>query len=151
MSEPKAITDILELLPHKYPFLLVDKIIDYEPFEHLKALKNVTINEPFFQGHFPGNPIMPGVLILEALAQAGCLLFGQSVEAPEGKSFIYYFGGIDKARFKHVVTPGDQLQLKIKVLKRKRNVWKMLGEAFVGGELACSAELTCAVKEVSGD
>lgn len=148
MKEPIEISKILELLPHRYPFLLVDRVVDYQALEFLKATKNVSFNEPFFQGHFPGRPIMPGVLILEALAQASGLLCSQSMVPREGMKFLYYFAGIDNARFKYVVTPGDKLDLTVSVIKHKRSIWKMKGEAYVGEELACSAELMSAVKEV---
>lgn len=151
MSEIIDITDIFELLPHRYPFLLIDRVTEYEPFSHLNAIKNVTINEPFFQGHFPKRPIMPGVLILEALAQACGVLSSKSLVASEGMEFMYYFAGIDNARFKYVVTPGDTLELKVKLIKHKRDIWKMHGEAYVGDELACSADLMSAVKEVKRD
>ena len=151
MSNSKKIDSILELLPHRYPFLLVDKIEDYEPMEYLHAVKNVTINEPFFEGHFPGNPVMPGVLMLEALAQAAGALYGLSHTPAEGKRFLYYFAGIDNTRFKHVVKPGDVLDLKVEVLKRKRDFWKVGAKALVGEELACSAELLLASKETDGD
>lgn len=148
MSEPINISEIFKLLPHRYPFLLIDRVDDFEPFQYLNGVKNVTINEPFFQGHFPGRPIMPGVLILEALAQASGILCSQSLVPAEGKEFLFYFAGIDNARFKYVVTPGDKLDLKVQVLKHKRDIWKMHAEAYVGDELACSADLMSAVKEV---
>jgi 3-hydroxyacyl-[acyl-carrier-protein] dehydratase len=148
MSEPLNITKILELLPHRYPFILVDRVTEYQEFEYLIAIKNVTINEPFFVGHFPGNPIMPGVLMLEALAQACGILFSLSRSPSEGHKFLYYFAGIDNAKFKHVVTPGDQLRLVVKVENRKREFWRMHGEVFVDDKLACSADLMSAAKEV---
>lgn len=151
MSEIIDTTEILDLLPHRYPFLLIDKVTDYKPFNYLHAIKNVTINEPFFQGHFPKRPIMPGVLILESLAQACGVLSGKSLVASEGMEFMYYFAGIDNARFKYMVTPGDTLELKVTVTKHRRDIWKMHGEAFVGDELACSADLMSAVKEVKRD
>lgn len=139
---------ILNLLPHRYPFLLVDKVLDYEPFEYIHAIKNVSINEPFFQGHFPGKPVMPGVLMLEALAQAGALLYSQSCQPEPGNEFLYFFAGIDNVRFKHIVQPGDQLEIKIKLLVKKKVFWRMEGTVEVGDKLACSAEILCAVKEV---
>lgn len=151
MSEQIEIENILKLLPHRYPFLLIDRVMDYEPFGHLNAIKNVTINEPFFEGHFPKHPIMPGVLILEALAQACGVLCSKSLVAKEGMEFMYYFAGIDNARFKYMVTPGDTLDLKVKLIKHRRDIWKMHGEAYVGDELACSADLMSAVKEVKRD
>ena len=151
MTVDVNIQRILELLPHRYPFLLVDKVLEYKPFEYLTAIKNVTINEPFFPGHFPGNPIMPGVLMLEALAQAGGILSNLSRKAAEGHHFLYYFAGIQNARFKHVVVPGDQLRLEVKLLSTKRSFWRIASEAYVGDKLACSAELTSAAKEVKSD
>lgn len=151
MNSEIEIRDILKLIPHRYPFLLIDKVTAFEPFKFLHAVKNVTMNEPFFQGHFPGRPIMPGVLILEAMAQAGGVLSSKSLVPRDGMEFLYYFAGIDNARFKHVVTPGDTLVLQLTVIKHKREIWKMHGEAFVNGELACSADLMSAAKEVQRD
>lgn len=148
MSEPIDITKILSLLPHRYPFLLVDRVLDYAPKDYLKAVKNVTMNEPFFNGHFPGNPIMPGVLILEALAQASAILSNLSIQPPEGYEYLHFFAGIDNARFKQIVTPGDQLRLEVKLIGHKRDFWRMHGEAFVGEKLACSADLLSAAKEI---
>lgn len=151
MSESVDINQLFHLLPHRYPFILVDKVLDYKPFDYLVAIKNVTINEPYFTGHFPGNPIMPGVLMLEALAQASAVLSNLSRKASEGHAFLYFFAGIDKARFKHIVTPGDQLRLEVKLMGQKRDFWRMQGEAYVGDKLACSAELMSAAKEVKSD
>lgn len=148
MTESIDITRILDLLPHRYPFVLVDRVLDYEPYGFLTAIKNVTINEPFFTGHFPGNPIMPGVLMLEALAQASAILSNLSRTPPEGYEFLYYFAGIDNAKFKHVVTPGDQLRLEVKLAGQKRDFWRMSGEVYVGDKLACSADLMSAAKEI---
>lgn len=148
MSNVIEIDEILHLLPHRYPLLLIDRVVDYEPFSFLKAIKSVSINEPFFQGHFPGRPIMPGVLILEALAQACGVLSNKSCEPSEGKENLFFFAGIDNARFKQVVTPGDQLELHVSFTKQRRDIWLMHGEAFVDGKLACSADLLSAVKEV---
>lgn len=140
MKKSLDINEIKSYLPHRYPFLLVDRVEDYETGKTLRAIKNVTVNEIFFNGHFPERPVMPGVLMLEALAQAGGLLTGLSTErlAP-GELFL--FAGIDNARFKRVVEPGDQLVLNIEVLKFRRNFVKVYAEASVQGELACSAEL----------
>lgn len=143
-----GISEILDLLPHRYPFLLIDKVLDFEPFEYIKAAKNVTINEPFFQGHFPGMPIMPGVLMLEALAQAGGILFSKSRIPEPGHEFVYFFAGIDKVKFKQIVVPGDQLNIDIKLLVVKQKFWRMHGTVHVGDKLACSAEILSAVKEV---
>ncbi len=138
------IQQIMKQLPHRYPFLLVDRVIDCVPGESLTALKNVTVNEPFFQGHFPIKPVMPGVLIIEALAQAtGLLAFATQGETPD-KDAIYYFVGIDKARFKKPVEPGDQLILKVKLLRKVKILWKFEAEAQVDGKMVAKAEIMCA-------
>lgn len=153
MSEPIDIIQIFKMLPHRYPIILVDRVLDYKKMEYLTAIKNVTINEHFFTGHFPGNPIMPGVLMLEALAQACGILSSLSMPAEEGHEVLHFFAGIDNARFKQVVTPGDQLRLEVTFISRKRDFWRMHGEAFVGEHLACSADLLSArklqVKEIT--
>jgi 3-hydroxyacyl-[acyl-carrier-protein] dehydratase len=147
-SNTLDIHEVLTYLPHRYPFLLIDRVLDYTPGESLVAMKNVTINEEFFQGHFPHRPVMPGVLILEALAQAtGILAFITNGTKPDDKS-LYYFVGIDKARFKRPVEPGDQLMLEVSVKKNKRELWVFTAEAKVDGKLAASAELMCAEKEI---
>ncbi|MFA5959918.1 MAG: 3-hydroxyacyl-ACP dehydratase FabZ [Tatlockia sp.] len=151
MSESIDIIRILDLLPHRYPFILVDRVLDYKVFEYLVATKNVTVNEPFFNGHFPGNPIMPGVLMLEALAQASAILSNLSRTAKEGYEFLYFFAGIDNAKFKQVVIPGDQLRLEVKLIGQKRDFWRLHAEAFVGDKLACSADLMSAAKEIKSD
>ncbi|OGV34012.1 MAG: 3-hydroxyacyl-[acyl-carrier-protein] dehydratase FabZ [Legionellales bacterium RIFCSPHIGHO2_12_FULL_35_11] len=148
MSNQIDIDKIFELLPHRYPFVLVDRVIDYKEFDFLTAIKNVTVNEPFFQGHFPGNPIMPGVLMLESLAQASAILSNLSREPKPGHEFLYFFAGIDNAKFKHIVTPGDQLRLEVKLAGQKRDFWRMHGEVFVGDKLACSADLMSAAKQI---
>ncbi|MCL5272574.1 MAG: 3-hydroxyacyl-ACP dehydratase FabZ [Gammaproteobacteria bacterium] len=148
MSEYIDINQILNLLPHRYPFILVDRVLDYKTLDYLTAIKNVTINENFFTGHFPGNPIMPGVLMLEALAQASAILSNLSRKPKEGHEFLHYFAGIDNARFKQIVTPGDQLRLEVKLIGQKRDFWRMHGEAYVGDKLACSADLLSAAKEI---
>jgi 3-hydroxyacyl-[acyl-carrier-protein] dehydratase len=135
-----GIKAILTEIPHRFPFLLVDRVVSCTPGERLTAIKNVTINEPFFPGHFPGEPVMPGVLILEALAQAG-LLLGMRSAGPQKEGTIVYFAGIDKARFKRQVVPGDQLRLEVELVSAKRRLWRFRGEARVEGDLACSAEL----------
>ena len=145
------INKILNLLPHRYPFILVDRVLDYKEFDYLVAIKNVTINEPFFSGHFPGNPIMPGVLMLEALAQASAILSNLSRTAKDGYEFLYFFAGIDNAKFKQVVTPGDQLRLEVKLIGQKRDFWRLHCEAFVGDKIACSADLMSAAKEIKSD
>ncbi|MDP2716101.1 3-hydroxyacyl-ACP dehydratase FabZ [Rheinheimera sp.] len=137
----------MALLPHRYPFLLIDRVLDFTPGESLTALKNVTINEPIFTGHFPGMPIFPGVLILEALAQAtGILGFKTVTERSENE--LYLFAAIDDARFKKPVVPGDTMILEVKFLKERRNMWKFYGEAKVEGQIVCSAELMCARREL---
>jgi 3-hydroxyacyl-[acyl-carrier-protein] dehydratase len=151
MTEAIDINKILDLLPHRYPFLLVDKVLDYKKLDYLIALKNVTINESFFTGHFPGNPIMPGVLMLESLAQASAILSNLSRSPAEGNEFFYFFAGIDNAKFKQVVVPGDQLRLEVKLIGQKRDFWRMHGEVYVGDKLACSADLMSAAKEVKSD
>lgn len=148
MSEPVDIKQIFSILPHRYPMILIDRVLDFKPFDCLTAIKNVTINENFFSGHFPENPIMPGVLMLEALAQASGLLAGLSQSPEEIDGILHFFAGIDNAKFKHVVTPGDQLRLEVKILARKREFWRVHGEAYVGDKLACSADLLSAAKEI---
>ncbi|MFZ5427358.1 MAG: 3-hydroxyacyl-ACP dehydratase FabZ [Thermodesulfobacteriota bacterium] len=144
---PLSVTGILKLLPHRYPFLLVDKVLEFEKETSLKALKNVTFNEPFFQGHFPDKPVMPGVLQLEAMAQAGGLLLGLSREGLGDKLFM--FTGINNAKFRRPVFPGDQLILSVSDVKQKLSLWRMKGTATVDGQLACEAELTAAVVDKS--
>lgn len=139
-----AISEIFALLPHRYPFLLVDRVLEYTPGESITAIKNVTINEPFFQGHFPGVPVMPGMLILEALAQAGGILVSKSLEGPLGDR-IFMFTGVEKAKFRRPVAPGDQLILRCFDLKRRMTLCKMRAQAFVGETLAAEAELSAAV------
>jgi beta-hydroxyacyl-ACP dehydratase FabZ len=133
------IRDIQKLLPHRYPFLLVDRILEVEPNQRIVAIKNITINEPFFQGHFPGQPIMPGVLTIEGMAQAAGLLAFNSGVAP-GKSV--YFLSIEKAKFRKPVVPGDQLRFEIKLLQQRMNIWKFSGHAYVGDKVASEAEFT---------
>ena len=137
------IEEILELLPHRYPFLLVDRVLDFEEGRFLRAVKNVSVNEPFFQGHFPGKPIFPGVLILEAMAQATGILAFKSVGKLEPGE-LYYFAGIDEARFKRPVLPGDQMELNVQVIKERRGITAFTGIATVNGEVACEAKLMCA-------
>ncbi|MCZ6917176.1 MAG: 3-hydroxyacyl-ACP dehydratase FabZ [Gemmatimonadetes bacterium] len=133
------ITKILEVLPHRYPMLLVDRIIETEPGKRIVALKNVTINEPFFQGHFPGHPIMPGVLIVEAMAQAGGVLMMDSVKDAENK--VVYFMTIDKVKFRKPVVPGDQLRLELEILDLRATRCRMRGEAFVEDKKVAEAEM----------
>ena len=139
---------ILKQLPHRYPFLLVDKVIELERNTRIKAIKNVTFNEPYFMGHFPGRPVMPGVLILEALAQAaGLLAFDAMGKVPDEKN-IYYFVGIDGARFKRPVEPGDQLILSITIDRVRGGIWKFNGIESEGDEVACEAQLMCTMRNV---
>lgn len=137
------IEEILSLLPHRYPFLLVDRVIDYDKGKFLRAIKNVSVNEPFFQGHFPGKPVFPGVLILEAMAQATGILAFKSVGQLEPGE-LYYFAAIDNARFKRPVFPGDQMILEVEFIKERRGVARFRGVAKVDGEIACEAEMMCA-------
>lgn len=134
------INEILNYLPHRPPFLLIDRVIDIQPYQSLTAIKNVTINEPFFGGHFPEKPIMPGVLILEALAQTATVFAFYSLKE-ETKDAIYLFAGIDKARFKRPVEPGDQLHLQVELNRARHDVWKVHATATVDDEVVCSADL----------
>ncbi|BFO55069.1 MULTISPECIES: 3-hydroxyacyl-ACP dehydratase FabZ [Comamonadaceae] len=143
------IHQILKLLPHRYPFLLVDRVVELERGQRIQAIKNVTINEPFFTGHFPSRPVMPGVLMLEALAQAaGLLSFDMMGEAP-GDDKVFYFVGIDGARFKRPVEPGDQLILDVKLDRIKGGIYKFAGVARVGDSTACEAEIMCTMRTVA--
>lgn len=146
------IKSILSILPHRFPFLLIDKVLELIPGEFITAIKNVTMNEPFFTGHFPENPVMPGVMILEALGQAsGLLAFKSLIDQYDyqSKQKIILFAGIDEARFKRIVLPGDQLVLKSKLLKVKNDIWKCEAQALVDDHVVCSAILLGAIKEVS--
>jgi beta-hydroxyacyl-ACP dehydratase FabZ len=134
-----SITEIMKVLPHRYPMLLVDRILEFEEGKRIVGLKNVTANEQFFQGHFPGAPVMPGVLIIEAIAQCGAVLFLRDIEDRDRKLFL--FGGVDKARFRRTVVPGDQLILECEVLQRRAGTVKLKGRARVGDALAAEAEL----------
>ena len=148
MSEMN-IHEVLKYLPHRYPFLLVDRVDEIELGERLNAVKNVTLNEPFFPGHFPAHPVFPGVLIIEALAQAtGLLAFRTMGVMPEDNK-LYLFVGVDNARFKRKVQPGDRLDLSVELVRSSRGLWKFYCEASVDGEVACVAELMGAVREVS--
>ena len=143
------IHQILKKLPHRYPFLLVDRVLELDKGKTIKALKNVTMNEPFFEGHFPHRPVMPGVLMLEALAQAAALLSFDALGVEPNDTMIYYFAGIDGARFKRPVEPGDQLILEAELIRMKAGIFKFKTRATVAGELAVEAELTCAVRTIA--
>lgn len=137
------IQEILDFLPHRYPFLLVDRVVEYERAKRLVAIKNVTINEPFFQGHFPGYPIMPGVLVVEAMAQAGGMIM--LAELADRHSKLVVFTGIERAKFRRPITPGDQLRIEVDVLSFRTRAGRIQGRAMVDGKLACEAVLTCQV------
>ena len=141
------IQEILKFLPHRYPFVLIDRIESYELGKSLLAIKNVTINEPFFEGHFPTKPVMPGVLILEALAQASVVLSHLTDNEEANGALLHYLAGVDSARFKRQVIPGDQLRLAVIVIKSRRELWKIHGEAHVGEQLVCTADLMCMKKK----
>ncbi|MBS1269967.1 MAG: 3-hydroxyacyl-[acyl-carrier-protein] dehydratase FabZ [Gammaproteobacteria bacterium] len=143
------IHEIKNYLPHRYPFLLIDRVTRVEQGELLKAYKNVTFNEPFFQGHFPHRPIMPGVLIVEAMAQACAILASYDLGEGATDKRVYYFTGIDSARFKTPVEPGDRLDFDVTILRRIKNMWKCGGEAKVGDRLCCSAQLMFTYKDMS--
>jgi 3-hydroxyacyl-[acyl-carrier-protein] dehydratase len=143
------IHEILECLPHRYPFLLVDRVLSLDPGKEIVALKNVTINEPFFPGHYPHHPVMPGVLIIEAMAQVAALLVFKSGEVKQDGNSVYYFAGIDGARFKRPVTAGDQLIFKVSLTRSMRGIFKFSAIAEVDGQLAAEAELMCAMKTVA--
>ena len=143
------IHQILKQLPHRYPFLLVDRVLELDKGKRIKALKNVTINEPFFTGHFPHRPVMPGVLMLEAMAQAAALLaFDMQGVTPDDKT-VYYFAGIDGARFKRPVEPGDQLIMEVTLDRLKAGVFKFKGTTHVDGKMACEAELMCTMRTIA--
>jgi len=137
------IQEILGLLPHRYPFLLIDKVVEFERGKRLVAIKNVTMNEPFFQGHFPNYPIMPGVLVVEAMAQAGAIIMMN--EIPDREKKLAVFTGIEKAKFRRPVVPGDQLRIEVNVLAFKSRLGRMEANALVDGKLACQATLTCSI------
>lgn len=142
------IHEILEYLPHRYPFLLIDRVVAIEPGKSIHAYKNVTINEPFFVGHFPHHPVMPGVLIMEALAQAAGILSFKTEDKKPTQNDVFYFAGIDEARFKRPIMPGDQLHLHVEIERRMRGVWKFKGEARVDEQLAAEARLMCAKRDL---
>ncbi len=142
------ITQIMKFLPHRYPFLLVDRVLELAPNERVVAIKNVTMNEPHFPGHFPHHPVMPGVLMIEALAQTAGLLAFKSSGKETTENSVIYFVGIDGARFKRPVAPGDQLRMEASILRHTRGIWKFAAKATVDGQLACEAELMCTLKEL---
>ncbi|MBW8077992.1 MAG: 3-hydroxyacyl-ACP dehydratase FabZ [Gallionella sp.] len=148
MSVQMNIHEILETLPHRYPFLLVDRVLSMDPGKEIVALKNVTINEPFFPGHYPHHPVMPGVLIIEAMAQVAALLSFKSMVTDTEKKSVYYFAGIDGARFKRPVTAGDQIIFKVTLLRSMRGLFKFKAIAEVDGQLVAEAELMCTSKTV---
>lgn len=147
MSITMDIHEVLEHLPHRYPFLLIDRVLEVVPNERIVALKNVTINEPFFPGHYPHHPVMPGVLIIEAMAQASALLSFKSMGTKPDDNSVYYFVGIDNARFKRPVSPGDQLIFKSAITMSRRGMWKFTCTAEVDGQLAAEAELICTIRD----
>ena len=145
---PLGTGEIQMLLPHRYPFLLVDRVVEFDAGNRILAYKNVTINEPFFVGHFPHHPVMPGVLIMEALAQAAGILSFKTMGVKPDEHSVFYFVGIDNARFKKPVTAGDQLHLHVEILRQMRGIWKYKAEARVDGEVVAEAELMCAKRDV---
>jgi len=149
MTEPLMdIHQILEHLPHRYPFVLVDRVLEMEPGKKIKAVKNVSINEPFFPGHFPHHPVMPGVLIVEALAQAAAILSFKTGNFMPSDDSVYYFAGIDKARFKKPVSPGDQLILEVSIDRILKGIWKYNCYASVDGKLVAEADIMCILKDI---
>lgn len=146
--EQTDIQEIMRLLPHRYPFLLIDRVLSCEAGKEIVAVKNVTINEPFFGGHFPNFPVMPGVLIIEAMAQASALLAFKTFDITRADNNVFYFVGIDDARFKRPVTPGDQLIIKAQILRSIKGIWKFTGQAFVDDKLVSEAALMCTMRTV---
>jgi 3-hydroxyacyl-[acyl-carrier-protein] dehydratase len=142
------VNEIRQYLPHRYPFLLVDRVVELNLGESIVAYKNVTINEPFFNGHFPNHPVMPGVLIIEAMAQAAGILGFKTMDKKPEDGSIYYFVGADNARFKRPVVPGDRLQLEAKIVTEKRGIWKFECRASVDGDTACTATILCADRKI---
>jgi 3-hydroxyacyl-[acyl-carrier-protein] dehydratase len=147
-SSSMDIHEILEHLPHRYPFVLIDRIISLELGKEITALKNVTINEPFFPGHFPHHPVMPGVLIVEAMAQAAAVLSFKTMNAKPSDDSVYYFAGIDSARFKKPVSPGDQIILNVKIDRILKGIWKYVGVARVDGVVVAEAQMMCILKTI---
>jgi 3-hydroxyacyl-[acyl-carrier-protein] dehydratase len=146
--EQTDIQEIMRLLPHRYPFLLIDRVLSCDAGKEIVAVKNVTINEPFFQGHFPNFPVMPGVLIIEAMAQASALLAFKTFDITRADDNVFYFVGIDDARFKRPVTPGDQLIIKAQIVRNIKGIWKFTGQAFVNEKLVSEAALMCTMRTV---
>ena len=138
-----TIQEIMDFLPHRYPFLLIDRVLEFEPQKRVVAIKNVTMNEPFFQGHFPGHPIMPGVLVVEAMAQAGAVLMLSEIDDRHAKLAV--FTGIEGAKFRRSITPGDQIRIEVDVVSFRTRAGKMAGKAYVDDKLACEATLTCMI------
>ena len=149
MNPIMDIHKILEYLPHRYPFLMVDRVLSCEAGKNIVALKNVTMNEPFFPGHFPHHPVMPGVMIIEALAQAAAILTFSTEGHKADPNILYYFVGIDNARFKRPVTPGDALHLDVSLTRYMRGLWKFHGKARVGDVVAAEADLLCTIRHVN--
>ena len=143
------IHEILKQLPHRYPFLMVDRVLSVEKGNSIQALKNVSINEPFFSGHFPHRPVMPGVLMLEAMAQAAALLSFDTMGVTPDDKTVYYFAGIDGARFKRPVEPGDQLIMDVELMRHKAGIFKFKGVTRVDGNVACEAELMCTMRTIA--
>lgn len=143
------IQEVLKLLPHRYPFLLVDRVLDFVPNESLVAIKNVTINEPFFQGHFPHYPVMPGVMVIEAMAQACAILSFKTLGKLPSDGGVYLFVGIDKARFKRQVGPGDQLRLSVRLTRKMQGIWRFEASATVDDAICSTAELMCTYRELA--
>ena len=143
------IHEILKQLPHRYPFLMVDRVLSVEKGKSIQALKNVSINEPFFSGHFPHRPVMPGVLMLEAMAQAAALLSFDTMGVTPDDKTVYYFAGIDGARFKRPVEPGDQLIMDVELMRHKAGIFKFKGVTRVDGNVACEAELMCTMRTIA--
>ena len=145
------ISRVMEYLPHRYPFLMIDRVLSIEPGNKVVALKNVSINEPYFSGHFPHHPVMPGVLIIEALAQAAAVLTFASEDHKADEKMVYYFVGIDNARFKKPVVPGDTLRLQVEITRHVRGIWKFAAQAFVGETMAAESEIMCTVRSIKGE
>ncbi len=142
------IHEILDHLPHRYPFVLIDRVVSLDLGKEITAIKNVTINEPFFPGHFPYHPVMPGVLIVEAMAQAAAILSFKTMNTKPSEESVYYFAGIDSARFKKPVSPGDQIILNVKIVRILKGIWKYSGVATVGNDIVAEASMMCILKEI---